>query len=406
MEVASRGLKQKPLIANWQRLAFGLAFLFQEKLTMGIYRHEGKTKVTYQWKFQFNGKTHTGTFKTDSKKEATALFILKQREIESGQLTEAGAEPAKLFSAFIDECRSGCPLNEHRHIFKALKGYFAGKHLHEISKRDVIAFRDWRLSVRVEPRKPGGKTWARSPRTVNREFSILSGLLQKAVEKFLLSANPCHGIPSLPFVAPQPQIWTREEAMRAISNMVGEREHLLPLVVVALQTGLSRKDLFQLRRGEVQISTERRVIRKVRAKTKVALNIPLNSIACSVLEPLIRGKRDQDFVFVNPQTGKPYITITHSLDTVCRLAGVPRMTWHKFRHCVGTWLAEDGAGIEVIARFLGHSDYRTAPVYVQLAADRIRPQAEQLGAWLNNVPGIPSFPNGLKAEFPELRLAS
>ncbi len=370
---------------------------------MGIYRYKD---VSYQWKFQHNGITHTGTFDTDSEREAKELFTLKKLEIRSGIKPAIQAEKITLLSTFIDEISPKRDVRNEGHILTSLQDYFAGRRLDEVTTDECLAWRELRLRQKLRTQSKGAKAKARSPRTVNREFSVLSGIFAEAVRQRRLGSNPCHGIAALKFMAKQPQIWTREQAARAIQWMVGEREHLLPLVLVALQTGLSRKDLFQLQVGQVQIHGAVGTIQKLRAKTGAQINIPLNSVALEILAPLVQRKRSSAFVFINRATGKPFTNIVKSLDTACRLAGVPRVTWHKLRHCVGTWLAEDGAGIEVIARFLAHSDYRTAPVYVQLAAEKVRPQAEQLGAWVKQNRENQNVKKTSNLVFPDFKRAS
>jgi integrase len=347
---------------------------------MGTYRYKGVNGVTYNWKFQYKGKIHTGTFDTDSEREAKDLFALAKARIRQG-IEPARIEQSELLSTFLEQLPKRTNADV-AHIYASIQQFFAGRRLDEIKPEHCRAWRDHRLAVPVRKQSATAKVKKRNPRTVNKEFSELSAIFTKAVEMSKLTSNPCHGIPGLKFVRKQPQIWTREHAEAALPFMVGEREHLLPLVLIALQTGLSRKDLFQLQVSEVCIGEKSGVIAKTRAKTGRPINIPLNAVALEILRPLVAGKRANAYVFVNQYTGKPFTTIVHSLDTVCRLADVPRITWHKFRHCVGTWLAEDGAGIEVIARFLGHSSYAMAATYVQLAAEKVRPQAEQLGAWV------------------------
>lgn len=351
---------------------------------MGIYQHKGRHGIRYQWKFQHQGKVYNGTFDTDDKRVAKDLFALKKAEIRRGRV-ESKTEKAELLTTFLDEYLKTNRANTH--IVAAIRTYFKGKRLDEITLVDCQGFQQWRLEINVRKQSATSRTRKRSPRTVNREFAVLSGIFRFAIERRRISVNPCKGVASLKFTTKLPQIWTREQAARAIAHMVDVREHLLPLVLVVLQTGLSRKDLFLLKAGEVMIEGERGMIAKQRAKTGAQITIPLNSVAIQVLGPLIEGKKGSEYVFLNPTTGKPYSDVRHSLDTVCRLAKVPRITWHKLRHCVGTWLAEDGAGIEVIARFLSHRSYRSTQVYVHLAAQKILPQAESLGAWVKENEG-------------------
>lgn len=344
---------------------------------MGIRPYKGTNGVTYQWKFQHNGTIHTGTFDTDSEREARELFAIKKGEIRRGIKVESKREKqTELLNDFIDKVylvnRKKTNLD---YVCGWIKEHFAGQRLDRISREDCEAFQSSLARRRVHGRRK------RKPVTINREMSVLCGIFNLACKEKRIRLNPCVGL-SLSVTRTLPAIWSREQARTAIEYMRDERAHLLPLVMVTLQTGLSRKDLFQLTVGQVQLGHDQSVIRKQRAKTGARIDIPLNAVAVEFLEPLLRGKKPGDYVFVNPGTGKPYRNCGGALERVCELAGVPRITWHKLRHCVGTWLAEDGAGIEVIARFLGHSNFSTAHIYVQLAASAIQPQAEKLGAWV------------------------
>lgn len=344
---------------------------------MGIKQYKGKTGVSYQWKFQYNGNIHTGTFDTDSEREAKELFAIKKAEIRRGIKTESKLEKrTELLTDFIDKVYLvNRDTGNTGYVCGWIKEYFVGQRLDRISREDCEGFRASLTRRRVH------KSKKRKPGTINREMSVLCSIFNLAYKQKRISVNPCTG---LRLSAPRtlPVIWSREHARRAIEYCCDERAHLLPLLVVTLQTGLSRKDLFHLKVGQVQLGADQSVIRKERAKTGARIDIPLNAEAVEHLEPYLRGKQPGDYVFVNPYTGKPYQNCRQALDRVCELAGIPRISWHKLRHCVGTWLAEDGAGIEVIARFLAHSNFKTAHIYVQLAASALQSHADRLGAWV------------------------
>ncbi len=55
-----------------------------------------------------------------------------------------------------------------------------------------------------------------------------------------------------------------------------------------------------------------------------------------------RNIRGDEYVFINPDTAKPYTDVKKAFETACRLAGIHNLHWHDLRHTFGTRLAEAG----------------------------------------------------------------
>src|ERR1044072_6909993 len=74
----------------------------------------------------------------------------------------------------------------------------------------------------------------------------------------------------------------------------------------------------------------------------------------------IRGTvRGNGYVFINPDTVKPYTDVKTAFGTACRLAGIEKLHWHDLGHTFGTRLAEAGCSEATIADLMGHSDPQT-----------------------------------------------
>lgn len=121
-------------------------------------------------------------------------------------------------------------------------------------------------------------------------------------------------------------------------------------------------------------------------KTKQERLVPLNPEAAAAIRALqadrpdARGFRDDltgtvtHYLFLH--YGKPMSTtyLFHSaLQIACRAAGLvtpegkPTITAHRFRHTVGTQLAEKGAKLRTIMHVLGHSSASMSMVYAQIS---------------------------------------
>jgi len=114
--------------------------------------------------------------------------------------------------------------------------------------------------------------------------------------------------------------------------------------------------------------------------------IPLNEEAAAAIRTLqaerhsARGFRDEltgtltRYLFVRRGTmiSQAYLFET-ALDHACRAAGLlddagqPTVTAHRFRHTVGTQLAEGGATLHTIMRVLGHNSASMSMVYARIS---------------------------------------
>jgi integrase len=73
--------------------------------------------------------------------------------------------------------------------------------------------------------------------------------------------------------------------------------------------------------------------------------------------------KDEDWVFANPQTGKPYHQESlkkRQLRRVAELIGLPEgIGWHTFRHTYRSWLDETGAPMKVQQELMRHASIQT-----------------------------------------------
>jgi len=121
-------------------------------------------------------------------------------------------------------------------------------------------------------------------------------------------------------------------------------------------------------------------------KTKRERIVPLNEEAAAAIRAL-QADRKAERGFRDTQTGMltRYLFVRHgqlislqylfddSFQTVCTAAGLttvdgkPTISAHRFRHTVGTQLAERGAKLRTIMNVLGHSSASMSMVYAQIS---------------------------------------
>jgi len=65
-------------------------------------------------------------------------------------------------------------------------------------------------------------------------------------------------------------------------------------------------------------------------------------------------KTDNEYIFTNPDTGKPYNYRSKFLKTLCKKAGVKVFTYHALRHFGASKLDSLGVPLSDIQKLLGH----------------------------------------------------
>ncbi len=153
------------------------------------------------------------------------------------------------------------------------------------------------------------------------------------------------------------------------------------LFVVALETGLSKKDLLGLRWASVDL--ENGWVRAARGKTKVEAQIPIPA-ACRAALKDCQGRpvRSAELVFVTDE-GRPYpeSTLIRHFEVAKRLAGIRRrFRFHDLRHTFASRLASRGQSLQVIAKALGHTTARMAERYARPDEEAMRGIAAALDA--------------------------
>ena len=91
----------------------------------------------------------------------------------------------------------------------------------------------------------------------------------------------------------------------------------------------------------------------------------LNPEVREILLKLCAGKRPDDHVFVNPDTGKAIHDIKRSFHTACRMVGIENLWWHDLRATFCTRLALARYEALTIMTLMGHKDLKTTMRYIR-----------------------------------------
>ena len=250
---------------------------------------------------------------------------------------------------------------------KNLTGFFDKKLLTEMTRKDIERYMAFRRSQGV---KPG---------TVNRELALLKHMLKKAVDWEYLEISPAVGIRQQRVEVLEFNILAEDEMDRFIAEAT---PHLQAILILALNTGMRRSELFRLEWKDVDF--ERGFIAVHQTKNYETRYIPMNSLVREALQRhpkrmIVKthpnGKverRVAPWVFSN-EAGQPYVNVDKGFKNSLKRAGITKhFRFHDMRHTFASWLVMKGVDLRTVAKLMGHKDIKQTMRYSHLAPDHMQ----------------------------------
>jgi integrase len=74
-----------------------------------------------------------------------------------------------------------------------------------------------------------------------------------------------------------------------------------------------------------------------------------------VAETLRGLKKEKEYVFANPQTGKPLSDLQTGFKAACKKAGIRDLRFHDLRHTAATYMVMGGVDLVTVKEILGHA---------------------------------------------------
>lgn len=347
--------------------------------------------------------------RADAIKPAAARERAKQVIAEAYQGKDPAAERraarAFTYGRFLDERYApwaAANIRTHEATVKRLKRTFTCFHHTRLGEITPWAVEKWRLAR--------FKTGAKAT-TVNRDLDDLKSSLGKAVQWGLLEANPLFGVRRSKVDANRTARFLSRSEERALRTALDDREsrirrertnanrwrrnrrypllpdldaaafadHLKPMVLLSLNTGLRQGELFQLEWSSVDLERALLTVIGLKAKNGQTRHIPLNEEAGAILRRW-KDMREKNSRLVFPgKTGKPFNNIRRAWMGVLTEAGVEKFRWHDLRHSFASNLVMASVDLNTVRELLGHADLQMTLRYAHLAPDHKADAVRKLG---------------------------
>jgi integrase len=234
---------------------------------------------------------------------------------------------------------------------------FRGKTLGEISPLAIDRFKNSRQHTFTKRKNQ------RSPASVNRELELLSRIFSLAVRLGLADSNPCSRVSKFKLQNQRHRYLMPYEEPALLAQCTGLRKHLATMLPFAIGTGARKSEQLGLKVRQCDFFRDLIVFDKTKSgRSRI---VEMNSEVREIALTLCKGKRPDDYVWINPTTRGPYTDIKHSFVGACTDAKIEGLVWHDLRATYGTRLGEAGFNAYDIAKLMGHANISTSQRYVR-----------------------------------------
>ena len=285
---------------------------------------------------------------------------------------------------------------------KALRKHFGKKPLRLIKASDIEDYKNVRVATPVityvndfqsvyNPKTKRTKTVKikverHSPRniaTVNREMQTLKAMLNFAIQNDWLILNPfakCKGIISTALETKRDRVLGYEEEGKLLRACVDRRAHLRPILICALDTGMRRGEIFQMKWKDVDLSSGQIYIPQTNTKTQTARTVGITDRLKQELRGLWeRSPKHPELIVFGISAD-----VKNAWRSALQDAGIENFRFHDCRHTATTRMIASGCHHTEVMKITGHSQMVTFLRYLNITPETAQRVADRLGSYLSN----------------------
>ena len=261
---------------------------------------------------------------------------------------------------------------------------FGKRYMDEITRQDIVKMH--------ADRKASGAAAG----TANRLLIMMRYIFNLAVKWEVpgVKANPTKGVPLMEENNKMERFLTIEEAQRLYAAVCATDHPMLHYIVpMLILTGARKRELLDAKWQDFDVA--RRTWRIPTTKTGKARHVPMSDGVVKILGTIPR-QLDCEWVFPNPDTGKPFASIFYAWDRARRLAGLADVRLHDLRHSHASFLVNSGRTLYEVQHILGHTQVKTTQRYAHLSHETLLAATNSVNTALGGVfvPMVSASPVG------------
>jgi integrase len=323
------------------------------------------------------------------------------------QAARKQAKAALTFREFIEKHLEPWAIEHHKRgkeTIQRLRSVFADLLDHQLSDITSWTVEKWRTERLKHTRRP-------KPATVNSHVTMLRAALAKAVAWKLLDVHPigkdvkrlkADNTGRIRYLTPAEEarlrkaLDVRDAARRARRGQANEwrrqrgyaewpaenPDHLTAIVLVALNTGLRKGEIFGLQWRDVDLVAAGLTVRGEGAKSGQTRYVPLNTEAVTTLTAwkTATAADGTGYVFTGREPGEPLDDVKKAWLPVVKAAKLTAFRFHDLRHTFASKLVMAGVDLNTVRELLGHADIKMTLRYSHLSPEHKAAAVERLVA--------------------------
>lgn len=217
--------------------------------------------------------------------------------------------------------------------------------------------------------------------TCNRMLVLMKFIYNCAIRWDILApkGNPCVGVEPFEDNGARERYLTQVEVGRLFDELETNANVQVGHVIrLLLFTGARKREVLDARWDEIDLGRQILTVPAARSKSKKPHYVALSDAAIELLRSLPR-QDDVPWVFFNPKTKKPPVSIFAAWDTIRKRVGMPELRLHDLRHSYASFLVNAGRSLYEVQKLLGHHDPKVTMRYAHLSPGALIEAANIVG---------------------------
>ena len=247
---------------------------------------------------------------------------------------------------------------------------FSGQRLSEIKFYDLQSYhRKFKETANRLGSKP-------SRSTSNKHINMLTQMFRMAVEWDLIEKSPFDGKRGLRQKENNKRLRFASKAEIALLH-IASPPHLWDIIETAINTGMRRGELFNLKWGDIAGG----FIHVKETKSDESRQVPINKAVARVFQRIKKRQMRQGkrCVYVFTYKGKKISSnVQTSFENAVKKAELVDFRFHDLRHTFASHYVMKGGSIKSLQEILGHKDITMTMRYAHLSEDYTRDMMEKM----------------------------
>lgn len=217
--------------------------------------------------------------------------------------------------------------------------------------------------------------------TLNRIRALLSAVYKMAIDYELIDTNLVSRVKKYKENNQKERYFNDEELKALVTVLHAPHQFgidnlvIVSIVRFLLLTGVRKREAMDLQWSHIDLNTGVWLLGE--NKSGKARRINLNNDALMIIQKL---PKQFDYIFANPETGKPYNDIRKTFEKIMRSANIGNVRIHDLRHNFASLAVNSGQSLYVVQHLLGHASPQTTQRYAHLQSSALKQASEDVAA--------------------------